>query len=546
MRSINLQCRWSSHLLLVGLFYFSTALNAESSRPDAKRLAIEAEKAGRWEEACRYYEEALKQARNQLDCKEGLLRCTRRANQLHRLRDATYASVLQQLTPSQALDIYDQVLRVVTLAYIDPAKVDIAQLFQHGIEEAKFALESELFVQEYLPKVKATILDRCKQRLADLARTKLDARTDLRQYLALAREQVQAVLASLEGRGLDLKPRTRVALVMEFAAGACNGLDEYSLFFTPGSIQEMRQKSAGPGLEVIVGKDGLEIYRVYLDSDAYKTKGLQPEQRITRIDGQLTDEMTAEAATERLRGEEGTSVALEVRNPDEVMGQTVLLQRRRYVVPSVESGMLRISGDIGYIRIYHFQSSTPQEVKDALLDLQSQKFGALILDLRGNPGGSFDAAVKVAELFLNEGIIVHTQGTLDKFNGAIAAVKDLNPLVPALLPLRVLIDGNTASAAEVLAGALKERKLTRLVGEPSYGKCTIQIPFLLNKAPLQKQPAGVRLTVGRFSATGKFLDGGQGIVPHDKQDSFNALNFARDALRELTMKTMTVPVILPQ
>ena len=186
--------------------------------------------------------------------------------------------------------------------------------------------------------------------------------------------------------------------------------------------------------------------------------------------------------------------------------------------------------DVGYLRISSFQASTLQEVREALLQMQTKGIKGLILDLRGNPGGSFRSAVQVSELFLTEGcLVVETRGTLKDFNQPFRA-GGMNPFV---LPMVVLIDGETASAAEVLAGGLKEQGRARLLGQTTFGKGSIQVLIPLDQPPLQKAPGAIRITVARFYWPGRSPDGGRGIVPHEVigPDTETLINAARQHLR---------------
>src|SRR5262249_40741403 len=134
---------------------------------------------------------------------------------------------------------------------------------------------------------------------------------------------------------------------------------------------------------------------------------------------------------------------------------------------------------VGYLHIHNFQDSTLQEVKNALLYLQDMPLQGLIIDLRGNPGGLFKPALAVAALFLPDSVIVHTHSQLREFNRTSRAHNG-NPFP---LPVVVLVDGETASAAEVLAGALKDNGRAIVVGTPTYGKGSIQSVIALDRAP---------------------------------------------------------------
>jgi len=167
---------------------------------------------------------------------------------------------------------------------------------------------------------------------------------------------------------------------------------------------------------------------------------------------------------------------------------------------------------IGYIQINHFQDSTVQDVKEALAQLQTAGARALILDLRGNPGGAFKAGVQVAALFLNDGVVVYAESPLAEFNRPFK-VESRNPVT---LPVVVLVDRDTASAAEVVAGALKDHRPgnTLIVGQTTFGKGSIQGVIPLDKPPLDKAPGGVRITVAKLFSPAKHLAySDRGVTP---------------------------------
>src|SRR5262249_26425505 len=214
-----------------------------------------------------------------------------------------------------------------------------------------------------------------------------------------------------------------------------------------------RGRGVGVGAEVGVVEDRLQITRVH-DKGPASDAGLRPGDRMVRIAGQPVEDLPAEAAAERLRGEPGSVVEVEV--ADGVGNRTVKLVRRAVYVPSVGWEMIRLDdgspGGIaaGVLRIHHFQDSTPHEVKEALGQMygRMEPVKGLILDLRGNPGGLFRSAVAVAELFSGGGVIVVGQSPFKEYNKVFKA----DTPGPFQLPMGVLIDGEQASAPEGLAG----------------------------------------------------------------------------------------------
>jgi carboxyl-terminal processing protease len=224
---------------------------------------------------------------------------------------------------------------------------------------------------------------------------------------------------------------------------------------------------------------------------------------ILSIDGQAVDPAAPAALVPKLQGEAGSTVELEVSSKPGGMKRKVKIERQYVAVPSVDSYPVLRDG-VGYIRIVSFQKTTPQDLRSALLQLRSQPEGlkALVLDLRGNLGGSFEAALQVAEQFLSDGVIAYTQlRTQEK------AQRASNP--DALkVPLVVLVDGETASAAEVVAGALKDNNRAELVGQTTYGKGSIQCLVKLDSLK-----AGMQVTVARFSSPDRVPYDGHGVTP---------------------------------
>jgi hypothetical protein len=184
----------------------------------------------------------------------------------------------------------------------------------------------------------------------------------------------------------------------------------------------------------------------------------------------------------------------------------------------------------GLITIGQFQESTPQEMREAVIDLSARGAKGLVIDVRGNPGGLFKAAVQVADLFVGEGVIVYGQGQIREYNHSFAARGGNICTLPAV----VLIDGETASAAEVLAGALKELGRARLVGQQTFGKGTIQALIQLDRPPLDKTPGAIRVTVAKLLSPAKQPYSGRGVVPDVEVPTMDdAIQAAKGQLRSL-------------
>ena len=203
--------------------------------------------------------------------------------------------------------------------------------------------------------------------------------------------------------------------------------------------------------------------------------------------------------------------------------------------PSVVDANILKDG-IGYFRISHFRDTTAEEVDAAIIALKATPqammgLRALIIDLRGNPGGLFTAAVQVAERFVPDGVIVSTQGQLDEFNKVLNAGNRMNVID---LPLVVLVDGGTASAAEMLAGAFRDHQRATLVGTTTYGKGSIQRVLQFQTAEevdengkAKPRTGGIRITLARFFTPNGQAINGAGVNPQIvEEDKMQQLSLA--------------------
>jgi carboxyl-terminal processing protease len=261
----------------------------------------------------------------------------------------------------------------------------------------------------------------------------------------------------------------------------------------------------GVGVEVGIADHRPTIAQVLTNSPAAQG-GLKAGDHIQRVDRAAVFDLSADAVAQRLKGAAGTAVELEVLTPGESNTRAVTLIRQPVSVPSVNlTQILNAEAGIGYCQVSAFHKGTPEELDLALLQLKLQGMKALVLDLRGNAGGLFHSALQVAERFLTDGIIVTTQSQVRDQNRTYRAT---NPGALSI-PLVVLVDGDTASAAEIVAGALKEHQRATLVGQTTYGKGSIQRVLQLDTVP-----SGIRVTLARFFSPRGQPYGGNGVTPH--------------------------------
>lgn len=258
--------------------------------------------------------------------------------------------------------------------------------------------------------------------------------------------------------------------------GMLNGLDPYSEYYDPKEEEELKIETAGKfvgiGIVVEVRSPALTVLFPQPGSPAEEA-GIAVGDRILSIDGVPTEGTTVEQARQRIRGEAGTEALLRLRpgsgGPERKLG----VRRESLRDPTVaRARILDRERGIGYLWVGSFSQETLQEFDQAVERLKSEGLRALILDLRFNPGGVLDPAVGIVNRFLREGLIVSTRGRSEDATREHRA--DPEGCLLEGMPLAVLINGESASASEVLAGAVQDQGLGRLVGATSYGKGVVQ------------------------------------------------------------------------
>jgi carboxyl-terminal processing protease len=301
-------------------------------------------------------------------------------------------------------------------------------------------------------------------------------------------------------------------LIYSALRGMLEGLDPHSDFMDSKDFAAMQEdtKSEFGGLGVVVGmkKDRLTIVAPMEGTPGFRA-GLLPDDVLLEIDGQTADKMSLRDAVDKLRGEPGTKVKLAVGREGASEPLQFEVEREVIKVPSVRAAKV-LDGEgprIGYVRVTQFSEPTGKEFAKALADLEKQGIDALVLDLRFNPGGLLSSAVEVAGEFLPGGALVaYTEG-----RSASAERRYLAPgkgRKPREYPVAVLVNGSSASGAEIVAGALKDSDRALLVGETTFGKGSVQSVVSLPDG------SAVRMTTAKYFTPGEQPIHEKGVAPH--------------------------------
>jgi carboxyl-terminal processing protease len=325
----------------------------------------------------------------------------------------------------------------------------------------------------------------------------------------------------------------------DLVEGAINGmlssLDPHSAYLTPDLYKELQMETQGRfgglGIEITIRNGILTVVSPIEDTPADKA-GIKAGDQILKIEDEFTKDMTLVQAVKKMRGAKGTKLTITVKREGVSEFLTFILVRDTIRVQSVRSRTLEEG--YGYIRVAQFQERTDRDLQRALEKLSSEKGGmkGLVLDLRNNPGGLLTQAVRVSDLFLESGLIVYTDGRLENQKQKYFARKESSWMQ---FPMVVLVNGGSASAAEIVAGALQDHKRAIILGTKTFGKGSVQTIL-----PLDDHSA-LRLTTARyFTPKGRSIQA-TGIVPDIVMDSVPLQDAKLDEKKRPSLREENLP-----
>ncbi len=310
-----------------------------------------------------------------------------------------------------------------------------------------------------------------------------------------------------ELRAMLLREALRPANDTSMTAGAVKGIleslsDPYASYLDPQHLGFFNEQNDGEfeGIGITVSaREGKPYVVSVIPNTPAEEAGLEADDIIVSIDGTRRDEWQLEEVVKRIRGEAGTKVALEVQRGEEDKLRSFSITRASIDLPNFDASL---KSGVGYVRLYGFNAKAADDIREAMMGLERQGAKSFVLDLRDNPGGMLESAVQVTSLFIEDGVVVRVEerGKPEIVHRAIG-----KKVIDA--PLIVLINGNSASASEIVAGALQDHGRARIVGDKSVGKGSVQTVRELSGG------GAVKFTIAHYLTPNRREIDGKGVQP---------------------------------
>jgi carboxyl-terminal processing protease len=456
----------------------------------------EFERRRQWIKAIEHYEESLKEWPDNDNIKYGLRRAKIHFGIDRRYHDDSFTKILLVQSRRESFILYDEILAKIQSHYVD--SLSTTSFVAHGTESLYLALANDEFVKAHLRGVPPEKIRKVRRVL----RENYWNRGVNGHHGA---HQVINEVCDLAYQNLGLRDS---AVVAEYTFGGCNSLDDYSSFLTPERLGDLYDNIEGEfvgiGIEMKaeIG-EGMLLINVLPESPA-EAAGVLAGDHIVSIDGTDCRHMTTDAAANLLRGTSGSQVVLELESPKTERVRSARVTRKAVQVRSFPVvKMLDRENGIGYIKMAGFQKTSAAELDAALQKLHGEGMRSLIWDVRGNPGGLLSAAVEVLDRFIDEGKLVSTKGRVSDQNWSYTAHRPGTWKIPLVL----LVDENSASASEIVAGAMTDHRRATVIGRKTYGKWSVQSIFPIRGS------TGLRLTTAKFYSPHGNTYGKIGIKP---------------------------------
>lgn len=390
--------------------------------------------------------------------------------------------------------ILTRVISYIKNYYYDPQRINPEEMLKGSLEEVARSIPSVMVDFDDLKKVVVVRVD-----------------TETREFSFVNTNTVWKIQYRISEIFRFIQPYLEKSINpkdVEYAAinGMLDTLDPHSVHLSPKFYRELKMSTVGNfgGIGIQIGiRDGkLTVIAPIMDTPAWRA-GIKAKDKVMKIDGQSTINMSLDEAVSLMRGEKGTKVKLSIERKGWTEYKDFELVRDTIPIRSVYSKLL--PGRIGYVKVTNFQGNTVGDLKKALKDMKKRgDLQGLILDLRSNPGGLLDQSIKMSDLFLDSGTIVTTVGAgnerLEVNEASFLGTEEKYPML-------VLIGRSSASASEIVSGALKNNNRAVLIGERTFGKGSVQVIYDMDDG------SALKLTVAQYLTPGDVSIQSVGVVP---------------------------------
>ncbi len=406
--------------------------------------------------------------------------------------------------PLDALPIFSRAIHYVAENYVDPRRIDPRAMVVASLEMIEKTV-AEVMVDGDASSGKLTLTVGSATRPLDISG--VDSIYKVRAVMGDAVSFIRQHLVAHK----NLRE-------IEYAAtnGMLSTLDPHSILLDPKMFREMRLQTKGEfgGLGFVIAmRDGnLTVVRVLKNTPAQKA-GIKAKDVIGKIGEQSTVNMDLQDAVDRLRGKPATRVAITVQRAGWPEPRRFDLAREVISVETVPQAKL-LAGDVGYVKLSQFSANTTRDLVAAIRQEKAQAGGqlkGLVLDLRGNPGGLLEQAISVSDLFLSHGVIVKTVGEGMRMHEVKEAHADPDDMIS--LPLVVVVNNSSASASEIVAGALKNNDRALVIGRQTFGKGSVQVLYDFSDPARPSEESALKLTIAQYLTPGDVSIQEVGVTP---------------------------------